>query len=260
MKKIVIRVVLALVCLGVLALVILFFSLNGIVKKGVETVGPRLTGVEVTLGAAEISPFSGSGKLTKIFVGNPEGYKTPSAIAVGSAQVVVKVGSVLSDVIVIDEINVQEPEITLEGSFSGNNLTKILSNVEGANNGQPPPKPANAPAEPATPKKQKKFIVKDFVINGGKINLSLNLPVLGGHSATAPLPPIHLTNIGVAEGGVTASELVLTIGKPLVTAVLKAAEAEVGSLGKGAQDLIKPQNVQQGIQKGLNGIGDLFKK
>ncbi len=102
--------------------------------------------------------------------------------------------------------------------------------------------------------------MKDFVINGGKINLSLNLPVLGGHSATAPLPPIHLTNIGVAEGGVTASELVLTIGKPLVTAVLKAAEAEVGSLGKGAQDLIKPQNVQQGIQKGLNGIGDLFKK
>ena len=36
--------------------------------------------VDVTLGSAAISPFSGSGILTKLFVGNPEGYKTKSAV------------------------------------------------------------------------------------------------------------------------------------------------------------------------------------
>ena len=77
MKKIIIRIFAVLILLVVVALVVVFFSLNSIVKKAVETIGPKMTRVEVKLGAADISPFSGSGKLSKLFVGNPDGYKTP---------------------------------------------------------------------------------------------------------------------------------------------------------------------------------------
>src|SRR3954463_16668372 len=145
MKKIVIRVGMVLALLVVVVLVVVFFSLNSIVKKGVETVGPQLTKVEVRLGAANLSPFSGSGQLTKLFVGNPEGYKTPSAIQLGDIKIGVKVGSVLSDTIIVDEINIQAPEITLEGTLSGNNLSKILDNLTAASANEPKTK-ADAPA------------------------------------------------------------------------------------------------------------------
>src|SRR5580693_312377 len=99
MKKIILRIAIVIVVLVLVFLTVVFLKLNTIVKKGVETVGPALTKVEVRLDAADISPFSGSGKLSGLFVGNPEGYKTPSAIQVGSIKLSVKVGSVLSDII-----------------------------------------------------------------------------------------------------------------------------------------------------------------
>src|ERR1043165_6006064 len=87
MKKLVIRIALGVVILVIVALVVVFFSLNTIVKKGVETVGPKLTQVDMRLKAAELSPLSGNGRLTGLFVGNPQGYQTPSAIQVGDIKV-----------------------------------------------------------------------------------------------------------------------------------------------------------------------------
>src|SRR5581483_10914712 len=121
MKKIIVRIGLVMVVLVVVALAVVFFSLDSIVKKGVETMGPEMTKVDVRLGAAKISPIGGSGELNKLFVGNPEGYKTASAIEMGDIKVGVKISSVLSDTIVVNEVNIQGPQITLEGSLTGKN-------------------------------------------------------------------------------------------------------------------------------------------
>ena len=171
MKKIIVRIFLVLVVLVVVALVAAFFSLNSLVKKGVETYGPKITGVDVRLDAAEISPFSGSGRLMKFFVGNPPGYKTASAFEVADAKLGVKIGSVLSDTIVVNEINIQSPEITLEGTLDGNNLSKILDNLKAY--GGPKEKTTNAPA-PAATGTPKKFIVKDIVLAGAKVHLNVS--------------------------------------------------------------------------------------
>jgi len=252
MKKLFLRIGLGGVVLIALVLVVVFFSLNSIVKKGVETLGPEMTRVDVRLGSADISPFSGGGRLSKLFVGNPEGFKTPSAIQMGDIKVGVKVSSVLKDVIVINEINIQAPEITLEGGLSGNNLSKILDNVSGADEKQ-----KAAPAATGA-KKEKKFCVKELVIDGGKINLSLDMSILGGKSATIPLPSIHLQNIGTEDNGVTAAELVKDIMKPLLDGVLDAAKKEIASGGKGLENLGK--GGVNDAKKAVGGVIDLFKK
>src|ERR1043166_4065653 len=95
MKKILLRVAAGIVVLLLVALVIIFFSLNSIAKKSVNTIGPRITKVETRLGSAVLSPFSGKGELHDLFVGNPEGFKAPSAIQVGVIKVDLKLGSVL---------------------------------------------------------------------------------------------------------------------------------------------------------------------
>lgn len=253
MKKWILRLGLAVVALVIVGLVVVFFSLNSIVKKGVETVGPKLTQVEIKLGGVNLSPFSGSGQLSDLFVGNPEGFKTPSAIKIGSVKVAVDVGSLMSDTIKIKEINLQAPEITLEGGLSGNNLSKILANVTAATGGG-----GSQPATTSAPaKKEKKFCVQDVVINGGKINLSTGL--LGGKALTVPLPPIHLQNIGTENLGVTAGELVKQILQPLLQSVVEAAGNAIGNVGKDAAGAVTGE-AGKAVNKVGEGLKGLFKK
>ncbi len=64
----------------ILVLLVFLGSLNRIVKAGVETVGPKVTGTTVTLRQVKISPFSAQGTLGGLLVGNPAGFKTDSAV------------------------------------------------------------------------------------------------------------------------------------------------------------------------------------
>lgn len=248
MKKWIVRIILGLVALVIIALALVFFNLNSIVKKGVETVGPQLTKTDVRLGSATLSPMNGNGELNKLFVGNPEGYKTPAAIEVGNVKVEVKLRSVMSDTIVIDSVNIQAPEITFEGGLTGNNLSQLLKNLDGA-----PDDVKTAPKGKSSSEGGKKFFVKDVVINGGKIHVSVT--GLGGKAMTVPLPPIHLTNIGSEENGVTAAQLCKEILKPLLTSATKAGLDAVTNLGSGLKNLGTEQT-----GKAVDGIKGLFKK
>lgn len=250
MKKWILRIVYLAVALLIIALVVVFFNLNSIVKKGVETVGPKLTKVEVRLGAAKLSPLNGNGELSKLFVGNPEGYKTPAAIEVGNVKVAVKLRSVLSDTIVVDEVNVQAPVITFEGGLGGNNLSQILKNLEGS-----PDDVKSTPEGKPASEGGKRFFVKDVVVNGGKINLSIT-GLDGGKTLTVPLPPIHLTNIGSENNGVTAAQLCKEILKPIIASAMNSGLEAIKSgnldeLGKGATEK---------AGKAVEGLKGLFKK
>lgn len=241
MKKWIIRLAIVGVVLVVVALVAAFLSLNTLVKKGVETVGPQIVKVDIKLASANISPFSGSGQLTGLVVGNPPGYKSESAIKVGDIKVAVAVGSLLSDTITIDSVNIQSPEITCEGGLSGMNLKDIQKNLS---SGEKAAEPAAAEGP------RKKFYVKDLVIEGGKINIALN--ELGGKGLTVPLPPIHLQNIGNETMGVTAKELVSQVLEPVLSSAVKAAVEGATNIGGKAEDIGK--GAAEKIGQGLKGI------
>src|SRR6266480_5525714 len=151
MKKMVIRVVLVVLVLFVVAVGVSIYFLGAIVKKGVETVGPQITGTEIKLDSATLSLLSGSGKLKGLLVGNPEGFKTASAIKVGSVSVGVVAGSVFSDKVRVTQVNVQAPEITFEGGLKGNNLSKLLDHVQAAAGGSD--KTSATPKEKSASKK-----------------------------------------------------------------------------------------------------------
>ncbi|MCX6895074.1 MAG: hypothetical protein NTZ16_06155 [Verrucomicrobia bacterium] len=255
MKKIIIRIALVVVILLVVAVVAVFLSLNSIVKKGVETVGPQLTQVKITLGSANISPLSGSGQLSDLFVGNPEGFKTPSAIKLGDIKVAVDVGSVLTDTITVNSVKITAPEITFEGGLGGNNISKILDNVTAATASDKPATKTDT-KEPATKSAGKKFIVKDLVIEGAKLHVSLT--GLGGKEMTLPLPPLHLTDIGTKSNGVTAGELVKQTLTPLLASVTDVVKSGITNIGKGVGNVGKEAGSQ--VNKAAEGLKGLFKK
>lgn len=265
MKKIVIRLLFALVVLAILGVFAAALFLDGAIKRGVETIGPMVTKVDVKLQSVSLSLLSGSGKFQGLVVGNPEGFKTPSAINVGSASLALSPRSLLSDKILIKAINVQAPEITFETDLKGNNLSQILANLE-ATTGGTEKEPAK-PKEPAPTgaKPSKKLQVDDFLITGGKVHVSVT--ALGGKSATVPLPEIHLTDLGKGSDGITPAELTAKVLHAVIESASKEAATAVADIGKGAvymgKDAVKSLGATaatNGVEKVTKSIGDLFKK
>src|ERR1051325_5109085 len=245
MKKLIIRILIVFVILLILAVVAGGMFLDSAVKKGVETVGPMITKVDVKLDGVSLSLLSGSGKIKGLVVGNPEGFKTPHAIQVGSAALSLAPGSLFSDKVVVKSIRVEGAEVTYEGGLlGGDNLHKILDNVTAATGGgdaSPKDKDSGKPA--------KKLQVDDFLITGAKLIVSLK--GTGGFAAPVPLPDVHLTNLGQGPEGITAGELThkaltaLTadagrialnvlndVGKGAVNAAENAGKSAVDSVGK----------------------------
>jgi hypothetical protein len=257
MKKLIVKIAVVLLVLVVLAAVASFFFLGSIIKKGVETVGPMITKTDVKLESANLSLLSGSGTLKGLFVGNPTGYKTDSAIKAGSVSVAVKPGSIFSDKIHVTQIHVQAPEITFEGGLKGNNLSKLLDNVQAASGAD-----SQAGGAPKKSAASRKIQVDEFVISGGKINLNVNVAVLGGKSAAVPLPEIHLTGLGQGADGITVAEMTRRVLDEVLKKAIPAAEKAVADLGKGVTDALKDvsKNPGDAVGKATRGVGDLFKK
>jgi len=242
MRKLFLSVVIILVVLIVAAVIVVGFFLGTIVKTGMETVGPKIMQVSIKVDAVNLSLLTGSARVRGLVVGNPEGYKTPQAISVGSAAVGVNPFSVLSDKIVVRSVRVEAAEITFEGGLGGNNLSKIMNNVN------------------AIAKTGRKIEVDDFLITGAIVHVSL--PGMGGEEMTLPLPDIHLTNLGKGNAGITATDLTRRVLGAITTATVKVVASATTDIGQGAGNLGRDAGkaVGQDMNKITKGIGGLFKK
>jgi uncharacterized protein involved in outer membrane biogenesis len=250
--KTIIKIVLGLFILLVLLLVGSLFFLGSIVKIGVEKAGPRVTKTDVKLQSAKLSIFSGSGELKGFVIGNPEGFKSPSALKVDSVAIHVQPRSVLSDKVIIQSISLLSPDITFEGDLSGNNLGKLLDNIKGSSEKD---KQTTTKTEKSS---QKKFEVDDFLITGAKVHLSTTL--LGGGATTRPIPEIHLKNLGQGPDGITAAELGEQVFAALFQNTIKAVTEQAGNIGKDAANQILKGTTTNVVPNVTKGINDLFKK
>lgn len=237
MKKL-LKIFAVLVLLGVIALVAIGFFLGPIVKKGVNTVGPRITGTRVELDDAKISPLTGGGTLAGLFVGNPEGW-SEKAFYLGTVRASIQPASLLSDYIVVNEVYIDSPEFVYERRLlGGNNIDALLKQIEtNTGGGQTPPTTTGE-----KPGKPLKFAVKSFRLQNAKMSL-----IAGGQTITVPLPPLTITNLGVAEGGITADQVATKVLKQVLAqmavaaaeALKDASGALIQNGGKGAQEAAK---------------------
>jgi hypothetical protein len=258
MEKLFLKVLIILVVLIVGVMIVVGLFLGTIVKKGMEAVGPKITQVSIRVDAVSLSLLNGSATINGLVVGNPEGYKTPQAISVGSVAVGVNPLTVLSDKIVVRSVRVEAPEITFEGGLGGNNLSKIMDNVNAiAKNGGPAS--TNTTAKAAS-QPGRKIEVDDFLITGATVHVSLT--GLGGKEMTLPLPDIHLTDLGRSGAGITAADLTRRVLGAITATTIKAVATAITDLGKGPGNLGKEAGkvAGQDLDKITKGIGGLFKK
>lgn len=185
-----------LLVLVIVAFGVVFYQLNTLVREAVLQVGPEITGTTVDLDTVDIAVFDGSASIAGLAIGNPDGFQQPNIFSLESVQVEIDLPTVLEDVVVINRIFIQSPEIFYEGNNSHDNFRALLDNIA-----------ANLPAsgeEQEATASSKKIIIDDFVLVGGMVTARHD--VLGDRVLDLPLPELRLTDIGRNSSGVTAEE------------------------------------------------------
>lgn len=229
------KLFIALVLLAIIALGAVYFfgasALNSGIKKGVESVGPRVTQTSVTLDTVDLSPLSGSGTLKGLIIGNPEGFQSEHIFSLGQIDLTVDKGSFFSDTIVIEKIHIKEPDISYERKLTSSNIRELQENIEAFTG----PKSESAEAEGAS----KKLVIKELVIEDGTIFVGAL-----GVGQTVPLPRIEMANIGEEGTEANVAEVLNEVLGKVLTAVGPAL-ANAGELGKEAAKALKTQGIEK---------------
>ena len=261
----------------IIALFAIILNLGKIVKTGINTVVPQVTKCEAHVDDVNFNVFGGKFEIKNLVIKNPEGYKTDHAFALGHIFVNVNMGSLMSDVIEIDQVLIDAPEITYEVGLGNSNLNTILENVNSSL-----PSSDEEKKEEKEEKKEggKKVVVNLVKVTNGKIGVSAK--IAGGMEAPIVLPDIEIKDLGKKEGGIsmvqaaaiTLKTTLLSIfdvlkssGKLLLDGAKAIGEGIVDgvkSLGDGAKDSIKSlgDSAKEGVKSledGAKSLGDSAK-
>lgn len=237
MKKILFRLVLAVVLLALLALGAAFLFLDPIVKTAVEKGASYATGVPVALDDADVRPTGGALELGRLHVANPQGFTTPHFLLLGRAYAKWDNGSVFSDQLKIKELTIDGIDVNLERGSNGSNWGAILANLEKLSGGKQDP--GETPSEGS----KKSLHVDRIEVRNVKLSLTLpGVPVVGG-TRSLELPPIVIENYD-SDG--STMELVAKLTRTVISAVLSQATKSGGDW--------LPKDVLGDLQKGLDGV------
>ncbi len=259
-KKIIIGIVGGLLAVLIIAVLIVATKLDAIVETGIKTVGPKLTKTTIQLEKVSIRPLSGSGAVSGLVVGSPDGYKAEYTMKMDHAHLSIKPMSLLSDKVVVDTIIVDGPEIILEGGLKENNLTAIQKNVTdtvGAGGATAPTTPAAS--EPAGA--SKKLQLNHLKLTGIKVHLRLSM--LAGKNITIAAPDFEIKDLGTGPEGITVGEIVKRALNELTAEVLAAAAKSVADAGKDAANAAvgtATKESTEAVGKAAEGLKSLFKK
>ena len=244
----------ALIVLLAAGVTILFFSLNSIVEKAVNTEGPKITGTSVHLDKADISLFSGNGVFRGFSVGNPAGFSGHAA-TVGAVAVDLNTSTVFKDVVVIRRIAVDNPELVYELGRETNNFDVILKNIQDyADSHDEGAASSGGETKKDDEKYTKKVIIDELIIRNARATLSVPMLKL---SVQVPLPEIRLTDIGRKESGASFARTALVVVKEVSRTLAEATAAQTKNIGS---TLLKGgENVGSDLLKGGEKAGDTAK-
>ena len=238
---------------GILALVLVLVLaiplwLGPTVATVATKVAPEFTGTPFVLEGASINPYTGKYSITKLMLGNPEGYPVPTAFSVSSVTVDVEMSSLFSDTIHIREISIVDPYASYVSNEGTNNFEWIMAHV----NEKLGPKEETKEKEEEKEEDKgagKKVVIDKLTIAGTRVKLKV-LPEM-------PIPTITLTDIGKESNGATWEE----VGQMLADSFMKATSSigdgitsVLGALGDGADSLMGgATNVLGGAASAIGG-------
>lgn len=252
------------VILGVILLVVVVAigafvvaNLDTIVEKGVEKGGTMILGVNTELDGASVSLLRGKAGLEGLKLGSPEGFEADGMFKLNEVQVDLDVRSLRSDEIVISEILIDGPEITLEFSGGKTNWGTVLERLKG----EPKEEEKDAP----------KMRIDHVLITDASIRIA-GIPLIG--DVSVPLPRVEINDLKSTDGtGLTARKALSSIFTSMYAGIIQAVQesevaehlgaiaGEAGALLKGTGHVIEGVGgaVKDVLEGGAEQAGGLIK-
>ncbi|QQR66135.1 MAG: AsmA family protein [Candidatus Brocadia sp.] len=249
---------------SIILIVFIFFSLfiNTIIKKRVESFGPKITQTPVNLQKVKMSLFSGHGEIHGLIIGNPEGFHADSALKFDTVTIDIEPLSIFSDTVIIRDILIDGPEITYETSVEGSNIGKIKKNIESYSSSSR--SQTKEPGESSSGQKEKKHVqIHTFLLQNGKIRLSATL--LQGKTLDIPLMKVQLNDIGKESGSASFPAVIEKLADAIYKAILEAVKGSGKTIEKGIGTVTESvkgidETAKEGVSKTFEGMKKLFEK
>ena len=210
--KILGRIVVVLVSLLVVAGVIVYFTVDGILKRTIEKNGTTSLKLTTTLNSAHLSLLGGKVKLNKLGIASPAGFSAPRMLEMHDINLAVSYGELRKDPIHVESLVLNQPTLVIEQSGGGLNFKKAMDRL---------------PPSESSSKEPVRLIIDDLQIKDAKVFIHPGLPGVSQEIAVS-VPSIVLKNVGSGRGsqnGAAIKDVAM-----LVISVLAAKAAESGSL------------------------------
>src|SRR5688500_9876668 len=129
MKKLISRFLIGLLAVTVIAGIVVYFNLNGIVERSVETHATDSLSLQTQLGGASLALFGGRVSLDDLTIANPQGYSTPHMLSLNQGSVEVKYGQLGRDPVRVSTITLRQPVIVVEQANGKFNFQALMDLV-----------------------------------------------------------------------------------------------------------------------------------
>ena len=214
-SKIISIIVLCIIVLVLVLCGVFYLSGERLLKAGIETAGTKALGVAVEVGDVQLSIRKGMIGIRDLVVKNPPGYAHKELLVLGHGVIIADVKSLLSDVVRIRELKLENVNLTIEQKVLSNNLQDVIGSLK-------------AKKDEAGKPSGKKLRIDTLEITGVRVKVKL-LPVPGkADTVTLNLAPIRMKNLGSddkIDTGILVSKIMLAITEGI-------AEQGVGVLPK----------------------------
>jgi hypothetical protein len=190
---------------------------------------------------------TGRGTLSRLEIGNPDGFETDYALRIEDINLAVDVGSVASDVPVLTEVVLDEAHLNAEQRGEATNLTEIQSYMS-RSSGEPPP---DAEAE------EGRIIIDRFRLTNARVTLTSEYL---SEPEELPLEDVVVNGIGRSSGGATYAEATEAILSPILASARTAVQARLRSAaGEAAREELQ-EELQEEVDEVEQEAGEKLKE
>jgi len=212
MKKLLVRLVLAVVVLVVVAGVVGYLWLDTIAKEAVQRGGTYAMGVDTTVDKVSLRPFAGQLQMQGLNVANPKGFNGAHLMQTGTFELELVPSSLMDKTIVLKKFELDGLDMYIDQQMPRSNISVIMDNLKKLGDEKP---------KDQKPSEGKNYRVDLITIR----NVVAHVKVLVGPELTIKIPEIQLKNVtGDNAAGVALPVLVARILPAIVAAVLESGK------------------------------------
>ncbi|WP_445664010.1 DUF748 domain-containing protein [Fodinibius sp. AD559] len=203
--KPVFQVLFAIIIIGAVSALILSLSVDNMVESSLERTTAEALNTSVDVEEVSISLLNGSGTITGFIIHNPEGFSDKPAARLKQIFIEMKISSILSNTVIVEEIRVEKPELFYEQKETGNNFDTLTENMDESTSSDT------------------NLIVDYLLVENGQVTLTADIGK--EKSVMAEFSKIEVKGIG-RSGNNTMEQTIQQILRPVLEKALQEAATQ----------------------------------